>query len=99
MCSREQLNWSALKLEVDYRLGQNQKLQNAAMELWMSKEKAMGLMFANNNVCVVVYIILLENRVSRINKLLLSNSHVNSIQSLDILNQRCLLHRRQLIIY
>lgn len=56
-------------------------------------------MFVNNRRFAAVYMILLENRVGCTNKLLLANSHANFVQSSDILNQRCLLHLRQPVIY
>jgi hypothetical protein len=56
-------------------------------------------MLANNRRFTATPIVLLENRVGCAYKLLLANLYTNLVQSSDILDQRSLLHLRQLIIY
>ena len=65
----------------------------------MSTKEAMGPMLANNRGFAAATIVLLQNRVGRTNKMLRANPHTDFVQIFDILDQRCLLHFGQLVIY
>jgi hypothetical protein len=51
-------------------------------------------MLTNNKRFAITPIVLLKNQVSYAHKLLLANPHTNLVQSLNILDQRSLLHLR-----
>jgi hypothetical protein len=56
-------------------------------------------MLANNRGFAAAPVVLLKNQVGCAYKLLLANPHTNLVQSLDILDQRSLLHLGQPVIY
>jgi hypothetical protein len=65
----------------------------------MSMKKAIRPMLANNRGFAATTIVLLQNRVSCTNKVLRTNLYADFVQIFDILDQRCLLDIRQLVIY